>query len=181
MDEARVHCVRAEIVRPAHDQQFLRREEGAAVAFKVRPHLLVLEGRLRDDVRHDEHQSVGGERIGAIRRRTHVAAVIATRAVSAGGDGLEARRQARVDGPGVGTSAVSDIRRSQVPARPIGFAHIVIVINGLDVPLNQVMVVVIGISRRPTGVAQLHLQRSVNDGAGREDCEQQRTGGDQQC
>ena len=43
----------------------------------------------------------------------------------------------------------------------------VVVIQGLDRELNQVMVVIIGVSRGPAGVPQLHLVRSIDDCARR--------------
>jgi hypothetical protein len=41
------------------------------------------------------------------------------------------------------------------------------IIHGLDRALDQVMVVIIGVSRGPAGVPQLHLERGIDDCARR--------------
>src|SRR2546422_1467314 len=58
----------------------------------------------------------------------------------------------------------ADVGGSQVPARPSGLTQIITKIEGFHGALNQVMVVVIGVGGGTAGIAQLHLQRSVNDG-----------------
>lgn len=63
------------------------------------------------------------------------------------------------------TSTGTDIRRSHVPTRPVRLAVIVTIINRLNRPLNQVMIMVGRVSNRTARIAQLQLRVRRDDGS----------------
>ena len=103
-----------------------------------------------------------------------MAAVVPGAAEGADWHLVKARRQVGIHCPGVGAPTAANVGDSHIPARPVWLTEIIAIINGLDRALNEVMVVVGGVGRGPAGVAQLHLQRGVDDRARRENRERQR-------
>ena len=61
----------------------------------------------------------------------------------------------------------------QVPARPVGFAQRVVIVERLDGPLDEEMCVIVGVSRGPGGIAKLHLQGGIDGCRGQDDRQQQ--------
>ena len=152
--------------RSANDQQFVAGlRQYAAIIFKIGPNNLVVVRRLWDDVRHVEHQVIVRNIVGAVARRAHVAAVEAGTGVVGGGHLVKAGGKRCVGDEIRGASAGAEVAGGQVPARPVGFAQSIAVINGLHRALNQVMIVIVRVGGGAAGVAQLHLLCGVNDGS----------------
>ena len=158
---------RAETARPADDEQFLIRQERAAVILEISPHALIVRAGLRHDVGHEEDELVVVGGVGAVCGGAEVAAIeinVADAVVIGGAQTREIGRQIGVNVIGGVAPAAAYVARRQIPRGPDGFAQIVAVINGFDGALDEVMRVVVGVHDGTGGIAQLHLQRGINRG-----------------
>src|SRR5712671_5776090 len=97
-------------------------------------------------------------------------AIIARTAVFIVANHVKIWRQVGVSSVSVLTyDRVIGIARGQVPTRPIRLSPAIVVIKGFDWPLDEVVAVVVGVGGCVAGIAELHLQAGINDGASLED------------
>ena len=112
---------------------------------------------LGHDVRHVEHQVIIGGVVSAIGGRAIMSTIVTGIGVIARCYSGKTRRQRRIRDK-CRASGRPDVRRRQVPTRPVWLTIAVVIIHRFNRSLNEVVTVISWIRCRATWIPKLHLQ-----------------------